>query len=159
MSVSVYLETSYVSACVTDRTDPASIYRRDTSRQWWETQAHRYEVFISAEVVAELSHPEYRCRGDAMDFVRDLPLWPINDDVRGLATLLVREKVMPAPVAGDAVHVAIATVHGAEYILSWNVRHLANPSKTRHLRTICLRVGLVPPQIVTPDMLWEENHV
>jgi hypothetical protein len=70
---------------------------------------------------------------------------------------LVREKVMPAPVAGDAIHVAVATIYGADYILSWNVRHLANPSKTRHLQAICLRAGLVPPQIVTPDMLWEEN--
>ena len=114
-------------------------------------------MFISAEVLAELSHPGFRRSRDAISFVRELPLWRINDDVRGLATVLVREKVMPAPVAGDAIHVAVATIYGADYILSWNVRHLANPSKTRHLQAICLRAGLVPPKIVTPDLLWEEN--
>ena len=31
MPVRVYLETSFISACVTDRTDPGSVYRRDTS--------------------------------------------------------------------------------------------------------------------------------
>lgn len=62
---------------------------------------------------------------------------------------------MPAPVAGDAVHVAVACVHGLEYILSWNVRHLANPNKVAHLRAVCTRAGYAPPAIVTPDLLWE----
>ena len=38
-----------------------------------------------------------------------------------------------------------------------NVKHLANPRKVRHLETICLRLGLVPPRILTPDMLWEDE--
>jgi len=81
-----------------------------------------------------------------------------NEEVRGLAELLVREKVMPGPVGGDAVHVAFATVHAVDYVLTWNVRHLANPSKLAHLRTICLRAGFLPPQIVAPKLLWEEDN-
>ena len=133
------------------------MYRRDTSREWWRTQARRYDLFVSAEVLAELSHPDYPCREAALEFARDLPLLPVNDEVRGLAELLVREKVMPKPVAGDALHVAVATVHEADYMLSWNVRHLASPSKTAHLRRVCLRAGMTPPQIVTPELLWEED--
>jgi hypothetical protein len=69
---------------------------------------------------------------------------------------MVKEKVMPAPsVAGDAVHVAVATIYRMDYILTWNVRHLANPNKRIHFGVICMRLGLVPPQIVTPDMLQE----
>ena len=41
--------------------------------------------------------------------------------------------------------------------LTWNVRHLANPNKLEDLRTICLRVGMLPPQILTPDLLWEHE--
>jgi hypothetical protein len=153
----VYIETSFVSACVTDRDDAASVYRRELSREWWSTQSHRYEISLSAEVIAELSSEGFRCREAALEFVQDLPALPINDEVLGLADLLVREKVMPAPVAGDAIHVAVATCHRVDYLLSWSVRHLANPSKIRHLQTICLRAGLTPPQILTPDLLWEEN--
>jgi predicted nucleic acid-binding protein len=156
--VSVYLETSFISACVSDRRDATSVCRRGISREWWATQAHRYDRFVSAEVVAELSHPDFPRRHEAIELVEDVPLLPITGDVQGLAALLVHEKVMPGPLAGDAVHVAVATVHGMDYILTWNVRHLANPSKVAHLRTICLRMGLLPPLIITPEFLWEENH-
>lgn len=37
------------------------------------------------------------------------------------------------------------------------MKHLANPRKVRHLETICLRLGLVAPRILTPDLLWEDE--
>lgn len=65
---------------------------------------------------------------------------------------------MPGPDAtGDALHVAVAAVHEMDYLLSWNVRHLANPNKTRHSQVICQRLGLLPPVIITPDALWERR--
>lgn len=78
----------------------------------------------------------------------------INPEVEDFAGLLVAQKVMPAPaISGDALHVATATIHRMQYILSWNVKHLANENKRMHLAVICMRLGLVPPMIVTPDML------
>jgi len=153
----VYLETSFVSACVTNRTDPASIYRRDVSLDWWQSQGSRHDLAISAEVVAELSRPTYPMSREALERVAHVPLLDIDEDVRGFAAILVREQVMPAPVAGDAVHVAVACVHDVDFILSWNVRHLANPNKLTHLRTVCVRAGYLPPRIVTPDLLWEDD--
>ncbi len=52
---------------------------------------------------------------------------------------------------------ATAMVHRMDYVLTWNVRHLANPNKRTHFAVICLRLGLVPPLIVTPDMLQEAD--
>jgi predicted nucleic acid-binding protein len=153
----VYLETSFISACVTTRSDIASAYRRQISQEWWQTQASRHVLNISQEVVTELSSPRYPRRDEALALIQSIPLLAVTDDVLGLAAILVRQKVMPAPVAGDAIHIATAAIHGIEYVLSWNVRHLANPNKLTHLRAVCLRVGLVPPQIVTPDLLWESS--
>ena len=151
----VYLETSFVSACVTNRDDTASVYRRQVSAEWWKGQRGKHDLFVAEEVVAELSHPDFRHRTDATALIRGIPLLPVTEEVRGLARIFVREKVMPGPVAGDAVHVAIATGHGMDYMLTWNVRHLANVNKLEHLRIICRRVGFLPPQIVTPDILWD----
>jgi hypothetical protein len=89
-------------------------------------------------------------------FVRDLPVLPVHDEALGLARIFIHEQVMPVPLGGDAVHVAVATLARAEYILSWNVRHLAKPNKRVHLAKICLRLGFAPPMIVTPESLWED---
>ena len=72
--------------------------------------------------------------------------------VEHLAGLMVKEKLLPAPA------VAAAVVHRRDYILTWNVKHLANPNKRVHWGGICLRLGVVPPQIVTPDMLQEADN-
>jgi hypothetical protein len=86
----------------------------------------------------------------------NLEILPLTQEVRGLAKTLVREKVMPGPDgSGDAVHVAVATVHRMNFVLSWNVRHLANVNKLEHLRVICQRLGYIPPVITTPEVLWE----
>ncbi len=155
---SVYLETSFISACVTDRRDATSVHRCGVSRAWWTTQAAQYTRFISLEVLNELDHPKFPRRRQALDLVQGLAVLPITEEVQGLAELLVREKVMPGPISGDTIHVALAAVHAVDYLLTWNVRHLANPSKMTHLRIICLRAGLLPPAIVTPELLWEESN-
>jgi len=154
----VYLETSFFSACVSTRTSPKSVYWREVSNEWWLTQRGRHELFISDEVIVELTDPQFPGRDSALDMVRGLGLLELTPEVFGLAEVLVREKLMPKPsVAGDALHIAAATVHGVEYMLSWNVKHMANPNKRTHLVTVCLRLGLVPPLIVTPDLLMEED--
>ncbi len=142
---------------MTDRNDPASLYRSQASRDWWVAQARFHELFVSAEVLTELSHPGYPARQAALRWIEKVPALAIDEEVQGFARILVHHKAMPGPLTGDAIHVAAACRHGMEYILTWNVRHLANPNKLRHLRTLCLRFGFVPPQIVTPDLLWEEE--
>lgn len=121
------------------------------------TQAGRHELFISDEVLAELAAPTYPNRRGALGFTVGLEVLPVTTEVLGLAGVPITEKVMPGPLAGDAVHVASAVFHEMEYVLSWNVKHLANPNKRPHLAKVCLRIGKVPPMIVTPDVLWEED--
>ncbi len=156
----VYLETSFFSVCVSARTSAKSVAWRETSVEWWQTQATRHELYVSDEVVAELSHPDFAQGSAALEMLRGLRLLELGPEVRGLAGILVREKVMPGPaVSGDAIHVAAATAHGMDYVLTWNVQqHMANPNKRTHFATLCLRLGLLPPQIVTPDLLVEADE-
>jgi hypothetical protein len=153
----VYLETSFVSACVTDRKDAGSVYRREKSLEWWALQAQHHEIFVSSEVITELSQPAFRQREQALKFIQGLPVLQINPRVLEFARILIDERVMPQPVTGDASHVAVSAVSGIEYVLSWNVQHLANPNKVTHLTKICAREGFVPPRIMTPESLWEDD--
>lgn len=152
----VYLETSFFSACVSNRADPRSIVRRDESRRWWVQQRREHELFVSAEVIRELSVPTYVNGGEAIALTTETETLEIDQEVEGLAKILVREKVMPGPdETGDALHVAVATVHQIDVVLSWNVKHLANRNKIAHLREVCRRVGYIPPEILTPDVFWD----
>lgn len=151
----VYLETSFFSACVWDRNDPKSLVRQDESRRWWAQQRRHHQLCICAEVLRELSDPMFRNREQALALTAGIDEIAITDDVLSFAKTLVVDRVMPSPAEeGDALHVAAATVHAVEYMLSWNVRHLANLNKVKHLREVCRRAGYIPPIIVTPDLLW-----
>jgi hypothetical protein len=156
----VYLETSFFSECVTIRTGAIDLGRRATSLNWWQTQAKAFELFISDEVIRELSDPDFpdTVREPALAMMSGLAAVALGPEVGILADLLVRERVMPGPsVAGDAIHVAAAVIHQMDYLLTWNQKHLANPNKRTHLAVICARLNLAAPQIVTPDLLIVEN--
>jgi hypothetical protein len=154
----VYLETSFFSAMVSRRTDPRTAGWRVTSRDWWANQTHHHDLFISAEVVRELSAPDFPDSDDALALLGGLAALDLTDEVIDLAGLLVSERLMPGPATGgDAFHIACAIIHRMDYVLTWNVKHLANPNKRTHLGIVCMRLGLSVPTLVTPDLLQLED--
>jgi len=155
MAKSVYIETTIPSAYVTTRTDPHSLAWREDTRQWWSVQRQYYDCFFSQEAIDELSAADFPGCEEALDLMADIPLLEINDDVRSISEVYVREKLMPGPGGrGDSLHVALASYHEVDFLLTWNIRHLANPNKSEHLIVINRRLALLTPTIVTPEMLW-----
>jgi hypothetical protein len=157
---SVYLETSFFSECVTIRTGPIDLGRRARSLNWWYHHAKAYELFISPEVVRELSAPDFpdEVRRPALEMLAGLNAVALDASVVAFSEILVRERVMPAPaVKGDALHLAAATIHRLDYLVTWNQQHLANPNKRTHFAVVCYRMNLPAPQIVTPDLLMTES--
>lgn len=147
-----------MSACVDTREDVTARYRREASQVWWESERGRHELSVSAEVIYELSFPTYPTSGPALALTAGLKILPITPEVLSFAKLLVSEKVMPGPSGGgDAVHAALCAVHRVDVLLSWNQKHLANPRKAAHLRSVCMKVGYPAPLIVNPEALWPED--
>jgi hypothetical protein len=150
----VYLVTSFFSACVSTKTSEKTIGWRASSKEWWKSQRKAHELFISGEVIGELSDPNFKNSTRALKMLKGLSVLDLTPEIEHFAQLLVRERLMPGPsLSGDAIHVAAATIHRMDFILTWNVKHLANLNKRTHLAVICMRAGLNPPAIVTPDML------
>ena len=69
----------------------------------------------------------------------------------------MEHRLVPADAAGDAAHLAIASMHGIDFLLTWNIRHLANADKFQHLSVINGRLGLHVPTITTPLTLRPEG--
>lgn len=149
------METSFFSACVTTRADVDSQSWKGRSLAWLATQAKFHQLFVSDEVLAELSAPSYPLSHVAIRFTSGMEVLTVSEEILVFGQHLIDEKVMPGPNEGDAVHVATAVLAQMDYLLTWNVKHLANVNKRVHLSRVCQRIGKVAPLIVTPDLLWE----
>jgi predicted nucleic acid-binding protein len=74
---------------------------------------------------------------------------PITDEIVEIAQIYIDKLVMPkAP--GDALHLAIASYHKVDALLTWNCRHLANANKLNHIRRVNFEIGLSTPILTTP---------
>ena len=157
MDKTVYIETSVPSAYASHRTDPGSLYRRKLTREWWEKEAHHYEMVTSQATLNELRLGSYPGQHEAIGLVQELPRLEVDEEAQRIAELYIRHYVMPDEDAGDAVHLALASIHEADYLLTWNLRHLANPNKVEHITVINRRLGLLTPVILSPELLWAEE--
>ena len=73
-----------------------------------------------------------------------------TEDVENVAEELVKQVPLPEKAGVDALHIAVATVHGMEYLLTWNCTHIANAALRPQIEAVCRSFGYVPPAICTP---------
>lgn len=86
-----------------------------------------------------------------LEFLDQIPMLDINRKSVVLARTLVEKGPIPEKAAVDALHIAIATVHGIDYLLTWNCRHIANAEMQTALAAVCRVAGYEPPIICTPE--------
>jgi hypothetical protein len=79
--------------------------------------------------------------------------------VEDLAAALVARKALPASQPRDAFHIAIAAVNGVRYLVTWNFKHIANPTLQSKIASVCRDHGFEPPVICTPEQLLEAQDV
>ena len=85
----------------------------------------------------------------------------VLDEPPGLSELVeyyLEHRLMPVEFGGDAVHLAFASLHSMDFLLTWNCRHLANANKIRHLAVLNGRLNLSVPVITTPLTLIPETN-
>jgi hypothetical protein len=153
MQERVYVETSVIGAYFDDRIDVVSSAQRYWTRLWWDEMRGRYEVVVSKAVLDELSHPDYPYSEEALDLIRDIPALRIEDAIKQIVRTYIESRVMPANPLGDALHLAVASYHKCDHLLTWNCKHIANPNKFREIRMCNIAMGLYVPFLVTPNQL------
>mgnify|MGYP001111825362 CR=1 FL=1 len=146
----VYVETTIPSFYHDARTAPDIVARRDWTRRWWSQAAGRHELVTSVAVIDELENGPAAYNSAWLSLVRDLPLLPIDVAVAEIVEAYVRHKLMPADPGGDALHLALASYHKCDFLVTWNCRHLANAHKFGHVRRINAMLELFTPALVTP---------
>lgn len=155
----VYVETTIPSFYHEARTSPDVVARRDWTRQWWDGETDRYELVTSPAVLDELAGGLPERSAMRLALVRDLPLLPIESAITEVVESYIRYKLMPADPGGDAMHLALASYHKCDFLVTWNCQHLANASKFGHIRRVNTMLGLFVPALVTPlELLGEADE-
>ena len=146
----VYVETTIPSFYYEERTAPGIVARREWTQVWWESGPDSYELVTSAAVLDELAGGIPERAAKRLALVRDLPLLSVDPAIVEIVHAYVRHKLMPADPAGDALHLALASYHKCDFLVTWNCQHLANANKFGHIRRLNAMLGLFVPTLVTP---------
>jgi hypothetical protein len=151
-----YVETSVVSYLTAwPSRDLVLAAHQQVTRDWWATR-RSYDLFTSQFVLDEAAAGDKSAAANRLAALEETVLLDVTEDAIVLAEGLVRGGGLPAKARVDALHVAMAAVHGMNYLLTWNCTHIANASLRSRIEDLCRLGGFEPPVICTPLELPKE---
>jgi len=95
------------------------------------------ELFIAQVVLRESQAGDPAAASERLEVLRDLPLLEQTEEATTLAQVLLDQVPLPQRAAVDALHIAIATVHGMHYLPTWNCTHIANAALRDSIECVC----------------------
>ncbi len=156
MREKVYLETTVISYLTAWRSPQLLMAaHQEATRIWWDEQKNSFDIFTSEAVIEEASAGDPEAAQRRLSVLEDIPELDITDNVRDLAKSLLANTPLPEKAQIDALHIAVATVHGMDYLLTWNCCHIANATFRHRIDTVCESAGYQAPILCTPLELME----
>jgi fructose-specific component phosphotransferase system IIB-like protein len=154
MRQTVYIETSIVSylAAYLSR-DLITAAHQQITHTWWQERRPEFLIFASQVVLDESAAGDPQMAGKRMEILRDVPLLEITPGVAELAASLIVQLPLPPRAGADAAHIATATYHGMNFLLTWNCSHIANAALRPRIEKICREQGYTAPVLCTPEEL------
>lgn len=154
----VYIETSVISY-LTARPSRNIIEagHQQSTYLFWDKR-HQYELSVSELVVSECAAGDRNAAEKRLAALQGLPLLEVTEQSVELAKELVNFGIVPQKASEDALHIALATIHFSDYLLTWNCRHIANPEIQANIAAQFAQRGLLLPFICTPDELLGDNN-
>ncbi len=149
MKKSLYIETSVIGAYL-DNGEP---FRRDLTIRWWEHELRDYAAYVSPLVVRELQRMDEPRRSSYLKLINQLPQYEISEEVAILAEGYISRGIFHRKYLANAVHVALASVNKADFIVTWDFGHLANVHRQSRVQLFNTVAGFFVPMIVTPEFL------
>jgi len=151
VSETVYIETS-ILGYLTARPSRDIIVAAniEITREWWNTRRSDFQLYSSQAVVKETSQGDVMIASQRLEILANLALLDLNQAVLDLAEQFLERSNLPAKADVDAVHIAVASVHGMDYLLTWNCKHIANAQIQGKLADISLDFGYELPILCTP---------
>jgi len=151
---SVYLETTFISYLVArPNRDLLVAAHQQATQEWWTIRRSGFENCVSQVVIDEASAGDPVEAQKRLAIIGSLPALDITADAESLTQAIMAAGILPPHAFPDAAHVAVAAVHGVDYLLTWNCKHLANAQIARRIAMVCEKMGHRTPIICTPEEL------
>ncbi len=152
----VYIETTIVSYLTAwPSKDVVRRAHEVLTRRWWDERRSNFDLFASEAVIDEASRGDTAAASERLNALAEVSLLPITEAAISLADQLALALALPARARADAAHVAVSAVHGMDFLLTWNCRHLANGALAAKIEQTCIAAGFTAPRILTPELLLE----
>jgi hypothetical protein len=148
---SLYVEStipSYVTAWPSN--EPITAGHQAATRLFWETERHKYDLYISDYVLEEIRDGDAGAAQKRLDLVEGIPVYPKTAEIDALAVIYRKLLRIPDRAKADCDHLAVCVLQGINYLLTWNCAHLGVPSFLK-VREYNNRHGLWVPLLVTPE--------
>ncbi|MCS7471625.1 type II toxin-antitoxin system VapC family toxin [Stieleria sp. ICT_E10.1] len=154
----VYIETTVIGS-IAGRLHPNPLIaaRQQASRVWWSDARTLFRLFVSQLVVDECLAGDSDAAQERIDELVRIPRLQITEPARELANALMDRKAIPESEPRDALHIGIAAVHGVQYLVTWNFKHIANATLRDRINNVCRDAGHEPPIICTPEEIAGMN--
>lgn len=144
----IYFDTSVPSSFY-DITAPE---QTAITRLFWEDYLKDFSDFVSEATMQEIKRTrDIVKRDNVVKLVNKCRLLKINKVAEDLAGEYIKAKIIPASYPIDALHVACATVNKIDYLVTWNISHMANPNRRKKLTEFNAKNDLYIPQLTTPE--------
>jgi len=151
----LYLETT-IPSYLTSRPSRDLIVagHQQVTRDWWENCRAGFQIYISQLVLDEARAGDPSAAHERIKILQSIPILDITPEVVDLASAILAAGKIPRKAAADAGHIAIAAVHGLEFLVTWNCVHIANAVIVKDVAKICRSFGCECPLICTPESLF-----
>jgi hypothetical protein len=158
MNPKVYVETSIVSYLTARLSrDLIIAANQQLTQEWWQKRRTDFDLYISQLVLEEIRDGDATAAAYRLQSIVGIPLLILDEAVIILAEKLMQDVPLPSKATEDALHIAVATINGMDYLLTWNCKHLANAVLRGRVERVCRAVGYEPPIICTPQELLESE--
>ena len=154
---SIYLEPSVISYYAARPSQNLIVAaHQQITWEWWDRSIDRYAAFISLLSLEEISRGDPEAAARRLELVKTFELLDITPRIEELAAIYLKTFDIPGRWEADAIHVATASVHEIDYLVTWNCTHIANARIIRELPKINESMRASTPTICTPEELQEE---
>ncbi|MCX6892366.1 MAG: type II toxin-antitoxin system VapC family toxin [Verrucomicrobia bacterium] len=153
----IYIESTIPSYVVArPARDILQAARQQITRDWWELKRDQHQLFTSQIVLDEIAAGEGEMARRRLKLIANLTVLELTPAAESLADKILQSGLLPASADGDAAHIALATIHNLDILLTWNCRHIANAAIVGRLRRLVEAQGRTLPELYTPEELCGE---